>query len=311
MIRGSFFSRDFRTGRKTEMQGRIIRGIAGFYYVVSEGRIWTCRARGIFRRKGQKPLVGDFVTIEITDETAGEANVTSILPRKNALIRPEAANVDQAMVFFALKNPDPDAVLLDRFLVCMAYQHVPVIICFNKADLADPAESREWTTLYESCGYEIRIISAKEGTGTEEVRSLLYGKTTVVAGPSGAGKSTFANQMQSLLHMETGELSQKLGRGKNTTRRAELLMVDEHTFFCDTPGFTSLYLPGMEPEELQGCFPEFAPYEPLCRFTQCSHITEPDCGVKQAVEEGKISRRRYESYSMFYQELKEIRRRKY
>ncbi|MEE8886351.1 MAG: ribosome small subunit-dependent GTPase A [Eubacteriales bacterium] len=293
------------------MQGRIIRGIAGFYYVAVDGIIWTCKARGIFRKNRQKPLVGDFVTIEPTDEAAHEANVTSILERKNALIRPEAANVDQAMVFFALKNPDPDMTLLDRFLVSMEYQGVPVIICFNKSDLDGGGEARGWQDIYRECGYRVNLLSAKEGTGVEEVREQLIGRTTVVAGPSGAGKSTFANRLQSELHMETGELSEKLGRGKNTTRRAELLMVGPDTFFCDTPGFTSLDLPPMEPEELQGCFPEFAKYEPECRFTQCSHISEPDCGVKKALEEGLISRDRYDHYCLFYNELKELKKRRY
>lgn len=293
------------------MQGRIIRGIGGFYYVVSEGTLWTCRARGIFRKNRIKPLVGDYVTIEITDEEKKEANVTGISPRTNALVRPEAANVDQAMVFFALKSPDMDTVLLDRFLVTMAWQKLPVIICLNKADLSDPSQATYWKACYEDCGYTVRLLSAREGTGVSEVRELLKGRTTVAAGPSGVGKSTFANCMQDELHMETGELSEKLRRGKNTTRRAELLMIGPDSYLCDTPGFTALDLPPMEPEELQGCFPEFVPFEKQCRFTQCSHISEPDCGVKQAVEDGGISRERYDHYRMFYEELREMKRRRY
>lgn len=293
------------------MQGRIIRGIGGFYYVLSGTTLWTCRARGLFRRNGTRPLVGDYVTISVTDEEKKEANVVAVSPRTNALVRPEVANADQAMVFFALKSPDMDTVLLDRFLVTMAWQNLPVIICFNKKDISDPSEAAYWKKLYEDCGYTVRLLSAREGTGVDEVRELLQGKTTVAAGPSGAGKSTFANCMQQELHMETGEISAKLRRGKNTTRRAELLMIGPDSFLCDTPGFTALDLPALEPEELQGCFPEFAPYEKMCRFTQCSHISEPDCGVKQAVEEGRIGRERYSHYCLFYDEVREMKKRRY
>lgn len=293
------------------MQGRIIRGIGGFYYVLSGTTLWTCRARGIFRKKGTKPLVGDYVTISVTDEEKKEASIVDVLPRTNALVRPEVANADQAMVFFALKSPDMDTVLLDRFLVTMAWQKLPVIICFNKADLSNQAETEHWQKLYEDCGYTVRLLAAREGAGVDEVRELLLGKTTVAAGPSGVGKSTFANCMQQELHMETGELSEKLHRGKNTTRRAELLMIGPDSFLCDTPGFTSLDLPAMEPEDLQGCFPEFVPFEKQCRFTQCSHISEPVCGVRQAVEEDRISRERYSHYCLFYEELREMKRRRY
>lgn len=294
------------------MKGKIVKGIAGFYYVnTAAGETYECKAKGIFRKKGQKPLVGDLVEIDIIDEEKKVANVTEILPRKNALIRPAVANVDQAMVFFALRSPNPDATLLDRFLIMMARQEVPVFICFNKRDLAEDEEARRWEEIYTSCGYDVMLIAAGKEEGTDAVRSRLMGKTTVIAGPSGAGKSTFTNLMQSEVHMETGDISKKLGRGKNTTRHAELLPIGHETFFCDTPGFTSMDIPDMEPEELQQYFPEFAPYEPGCRFQGCAHIHEPSCGVKEALAEQKICKERYENYCRFYEELQDMKRRRY
>nr|WP_027870237.1 ribosome small subunit-dependent GTPase A [[Eubacterium] cellulosolvens] len=294
------------------MKGKIVKGIAGFYYVNTEDAgTYECKAKGIFRKKGQKPLVGDLVEIEVIDEAKKVANVIEILPRKNALIRPAVANVDQAMVFFALRSPNPDATLLDRFLIMMARQDVPVFICFNKKDLAEDAEAEHWREIYTSCGYDVMLIAAGKEEGTDEVRQRLTGKTTVIAGPSGAGKSTFTNLMQTEVHMETGDISKKLGRGKNTTRHAELLPIGHETFFCDTPGFTSMDIPDMEPEELQQYFPEFAPYEPGCRFQGCAHIHEPSCGVKDALAEQKIYQERYENYCRFYEELQDMKRRRY
>ncbi len=293
------------------MTGRIIKGIAGFYYVAADRGVYECRAKGIFRKEKRKPLVGDRVEIEVIDEADRTANVVRILPRKNSLIRPQVANADQAMVFFALKSPNPESGLLDRFLISMEKQRIPVFICFNKRDIADSAEASHWRDIYTSCGYDVLLISAERQEGTEEVIRRLKGKTTVVAGPSGAGKSTLTNLMQDEVHMETGELSRKLGRGKNTTRHSELIALGEDTYFCDTPGFTSLDLPEMEPEELQRYFPEFEQYEPYCRFQGCSHIREPDCGVRDAVENGKIFRERYDNYCRFYEELREMKKRRY
>ncbi|MEE1114857.1 MAG: ribosome small subunit-dependent GTPase A [Eubacterium sp.] len=294
------------------MNGRIIKGIAGFYYVSTvESGTYECKAKGIFRKDRQKPLVGDRVRIEVLDEKEKKANLVEIYPRTNELIRPAVANVDQAMVFFALRSPDPDGTLLDHFLVMMEHQGVPVFVCFNKSDLVDSAEAEHWKEIYSSCGYDVLVISAGNNEGTEELKSRLHGKTTVIAGPSGAGKSTVTNLMQKEVVMETGELSTKLKRGKNTTRHSQLIDCGEETFFCDTPGFTSLDIPSMKPEELQYCFPEFAEHEKYCRFQGCSHISEPDCGVKDALAEGRIAPERYENYRRFYLELKEQERRKY
>ena len=294
------------------MTGRIIKGIAGFYYVSTAGSgIYECKAKGIFRKDRQKPLIGDRVEVEILDEQDREGSITAILPRDNALIRPAVANVDQAMVFFALKDPDPSGALLDRFLVMMEKQQVPVFVCFNKTDLADDETIGRWREIYASCGYRVCMISAAEEGGTDEVMRLLRGKTTVVAGPSGAGKSTFTNLVQDRIRMETGEISRKLKRGKNTTRHSELVQIDEETFFCDTPGFTSLELPEMEPEELERYFPEFRPYMAQCRFVGCSHVHEPDCAVREALEEGLICKERYQNYRLFYEQLRERKQRRY
>ena len=293
----------------TRLSGTIVKGIAGFYYVSTvESGIYACRARGIFRKDGKKPLVGDRVTIEVLDEKDKEANLIELLPRKNALIRPAVANVDQAMVLFALRSPDPDATLLDRFLLRMAQQQVPVVICFNKLDLVEQSAAARWKDIYKACGYEVFLISADREVGVAELKERLAGKTTVVAGPSGAGKSTLTNRIQDVVRMETGSLSEKLQRGKNTTRHAELLPLGENTFFCDTPGFTSLEMPEIPAEELDGYFPEFGPYRGTCRFPDCAHLQEPDCAVRGAVENGAIPQERYQHYTRFYSELKEKRR---
>lgn len=294
------------------MTGKIIKGIAGFYYVAVAGSgIYACKARGIFRKDRQKPLVGDSVEIEVLDERDKEANLVAILPRKNVLIRPAVANVDQAMILFALRDPDPDGLLLDRFLITMEKQQIPVFLCFNKTDLAESEEISRWMELYAGCGYDVYAIQAEKEEGTDAVRQRLAGRTTVVAGPSGVGKSTLTNVLLRTVHMETGALSEKLKRGKNTTRHAELVPLDEDTFFCDTPGFTALDMPAMECSELASCFPEFRPYLEHCRFPDCSHLHEPDCAVQEACRGGKISMERFEHYRRFFGELKELEKRRY
>ena len=286
------------------MQGKIIKGIAGFYYVYTTEGIVECKAKGIFRKEQIKPLVGDLVSIELTDREKLLGNIVDILPRKNQLIRPAAANIDQALVIFAIVKPDPNYNLLDRFLINMEQQKLPCIICFNKKDIASEEEKAELVSAYEGCGYEVLFVSGKQNEGIEEIKARLQGKTTVLAGPSGVGKSTIINALCPQAQMETGEISRKIERGKHTTRHAELFAVSEDTYICDTPGFTSLSLFDMEKEDLQGFYPEFAEYEKNCKFGGCSHISEPVCGVKDALNEGKISRVRYENYVMLYEELK-------
>ena len=291
------------------MTGKIIKGIAGFYYVNDgENRVYQCRAKGIFRNRKIKPLVGDNVEFSILDEEAGEGNIDEILPRKNALVRPAAANVDQALVLFALTQPSPNLNLLDRFLVMMAMEEIPVVICFNKADLGDGTMEEEYKKIYEGAGYEVHFISARTDLGMDQVRELLRGRTTVLAGPSGVGKSSLTNRIQPKASMETGGISRKIERGKHTTRHSELFFVEKDTYMMDTPGFSSMYTPEIEASELKEFFPEFAEFEDECRFLGCVHIGERVCGVKEAVKEGKISLSRYENYRLIYEELKQKRR---
>ena len=292
------------------MQGKIVKGISGFYYVhVVESGIYECKAKGIFRQQKMKPLVGDDVEIDIISEEKKTGNVAAILPRKNALIRPAVANVDQALVIFAAASPNPNFNLLDRFLVMMGRQDVPVILCFNKCDLIPEEQQQEIAAIYEASGCKILFVSAKKALGLKELQEILEGKTTTVAGPSGVGKSSLINLLAPEACMETGEISKKIERGRHTTRHAELIQLKGDGYIMDTPGFSSLYLPEMEKEELQDCYPEFAAFEPYCRFQGCSHISEPDCGVKEALSEGKIHPVRYENYCQLYGELKD--RKKY
>ena len=286
-----------------------MKGIAGFYYIYAEdGEIYECKAKGIFRKDNQKPLVGDDVEITVLDESEKLGNITDILPRKNSLIRPAVANVDQALVIFAMENPKPNFLLLDRFLIMMEQAGVPAIICFNKKDLAKQEEIEELYQIYSKCGYEVLLTSALEEEGLEMIRKILKGKTTVVAGPSGVGKSSLTNLMQGDVQMETGEISKKLKRGKHTTRHSQVIPIGEETYLMDTPGFSSLYLTDMEEQELKDYFPEFREYEGRCRFLGCRHIHEPGCAVKEALENQEISKLRYEDYVSLYGELKEKRR---
>lgn len=292
------------------MQGKIVKGISGFYYVhVVESGIYECKAKGIFRQQKMKPLVGDDVEIDIISEEKKTGNVAAILPRKNALIRPAVANVDQALLIFAAASPNPNFNLLDRFLLMMGRQDVPVILCFNKCDLITEEQQQEIASIYEASGCKILFVSAKKELGLKELQKILEGKTTTVAGPSGVGKSSLINLLAPEACMETGEISKKIERGRHTTRHAELIQLKGDGYIMDTPGFSSLYLPEMEKEELQDCYPEFAAFEPYCRFQGCSHISEPDCGVKEALSEGKIHPVRYENYCQLYGELKD--RKKY
>ncbi|MBQ2610578.1 MAG: ribosome small subunit-dependent GTPase A [Butyrivibrio sp.] len=296
------------------MQGKIIKGIAGFYYIEThDARIYECKAKGIFRKDNVKPLVGDNVMIDIIDEENKKGNITEILPRKNRLLRPPVANVDQAVILFAIVKPDPNYNLLDRFLIMMRQQNLPVIICFNKQDIATQEEQQELYNAYEKCGYKVLFISVKEEKGLDELKELLRGKTTTLAGPSGVGKSSLLNKLVPDALMQTGELSRKIDRGKNTTRHSELFYVselsqgDEETYLFDTPGFTSLNLNDVTTDNLMQYYPEFEEFEPECRFGGCSHIAEPDCGVKNALSEGKISAVRYENYKIIYEDLKNAR----
>lgn len=287
------------------VQGKIIKGIAGFYYVhVEAGGLYECKAKGIFRNRKVKPLVGDNVTIEIISEGERTGNITEILPRRNELIRPAAANIDQALIIFAVTSPEPNYNLLDKFLVMMDYQQVPTIICFNKMDLAQPEEMDKLHRIYKNSGCQLVFTSIFQQLGVETLRALLEKKTTILAGPSGVGKSSLTNYLLPDAQMQTGDVS-RIGRGRHTTRHSEIFSLYGSTYLCDTPGFTSLNLPMIEKEELRFYFPEFVPYEGKCRFNGCMHADEPACAVKTAVMAGEISSHRYQSYIELFRELKE------
>ena len=291
------------------MQGKIVKGISGFYYVHVVGTgIYECKAKGVFRNRKVKPLVGDNVEIVVLDEEKHLGNVEEILPRKNELIRPAVSNINMALVIFAAAKPDPNFNLLDRFLCMMEYQKVPVTICFNKCDLVSEEEKENLQKIYAPAGYDILFTSVKTGENIDRLKALLAEKTTTVAGPSGVGKSSLINELQTDVRMQTGAISDKIGRGKHTTRHSEIISIGQDTYIMDTPGFSSMDLPGFEKEDLWTCYPEFVPYEPECRFIGCSHIGEPDCDVKNALAEGKISRVRYDNYVILYEEMKNTRK---
>ncbi len=294
------------------MTGKIIKGIAGFYYVyVVDSGIYECKAKGAFRKDKIKPLVGDDVTIDVISQEEKTGNVVELLPRKSELIRPAVANVDQALLIFASKNPDPNLNLLDRFLCMMEEQELPIIICFNKIDLADDDFETNMRNTYERAGYKVIFCSAKKGEGIDDIKEILKGKTTTVAGPSGVGKSSIVNILTEGNTMETGEVSEKIGRGKHTTRHSEILYLGEDTFIMDTPGFSSLFVPKIDPVDLYTLFPEFIEHASYCKFTGCAHDKEPQCGVKDAVESGDIAKSRYDNYLQIYSEMVNERNNKY
>ncbi len=287
------------------MFGKIIRGIAGFYYVYVEdvGEI-ECKAKGIFRNRRIKPLVGDDVEVVILDHEKKTGNIVDIRERKSELIRPAVANIDQALVIFAVADPAPNYNLLDRFLVMMERQHIDTIICFNKVDCGSVIDQEKILTNYKGTGYKIIFTNAITGWGVDYAKQLLKGKVTVLAGPSGVGKSSLTNQIQDNVLMETGTISEKIKRGKHTTRHTEFIAMKDQTFLLDTPGFSSLYITDLQEEELKYYYPEFEKYKNECRFNGCNHRNEPDCKVKEALTNDKISRTRYENYCQIFDELK-------
>ena len=287
---------------KTE--GRILRSLSGFYDVQTPQGLVTCRARGILRKEGNSPLTGDLV--EITVEK-GKGMVEKILPRKNHFIRPAVANVDALVVFAANVNPVTEPFLIDRVAAIAGDQNVPVYLCVNKCDL-DPAANL--VRIYEHAGFPVICTSAETGEGVEALRALLEGKLTAFTGNSGVGKSSILNRLAPELKLETGEVSEKLGRGRHTTRHVELYRLGENTYVADTPGFSSFDTDQMElilKENLQYAFPDFGSFIGKCRFDDCSHRKEPDCAVRAAVEAGGIEKSRYESYLKLYEKSSQIK----
>ncbi|HHW41481.1 MAG TPA: ribosome small subunit-dependent GTPase A [Syntrophomonadaceae bacterium] len=281
-------------------QGLIVKGYGGFYFVQSDRGICRCRGRGRLKMSEQSLLVGDHVLFTLVENGSGV--IERVLPRKNTLSRPPVANVDQAILVFALANPEPDLKLLDRLLILCEVERISILICFNKADLVSGRFPSELAGIYRSAGYEVIFTSAVKKTGIESLREKVKGKISVVAGPSGAGKSTLLNALEPGMALKTGEISSKLKRGRHTTRHVELLPV-AGGFIADTPGFSNLYLPDMKRTELGRYFPEISDLAGQCRFLDCLHYQEPDCAVKAAIDKGIISRCRYQNYVTFLAEV--------
>ncbi|MDK0866217.1 ribosome small subunit-dependent GTPase A [Clostridium perfringens] len=281
------------------MEGIIIKGIGGFYYIKTDEGIIECKARGKFRYNSLKPMVGDRVTIKVEN---GKGVIEDIHERSSELIRPTVANVTQAFVVFAIKNPDINLDLLNRFLTLCEYNDIHAVVCLNKEDLCTEEEKENLKELINDIGYEVLFINAKEGKGFDALKERLEHNITVLCGPSGAGKSTLLNSFIDREHMETGSVSEKIGRGKHTTRHSELIDVD-NGYLVDTPGFTTLDVTFIDRDSLKYCFPEFNDYNNLCKFNGCNHYKEPKCTVKEAVEEGKINKLRYEFYIKTLEEI--------
>ena len=284
-------------------QGRIVRSISGFYDVQTSGKIISCRARGILRKEGSSPLTGDMVEISVE---RGKGMVEKILPRKNSFVRPAVANVDALVVFAANVNPVTEPFLIDRVAAIAGDQEVPVYLCVNKCDL-DPAI--DLVRIYENAGFPVICTSAETGEGVEELRQLLDGKLVAFTGNSGVGKSRILNRLCPELNLATGEVSEKLGRGRHTTRHVELYRLGEDTYVADTPGFSSFDTDQMDlilKENMQYAFPDFGKYIGSCRFDDCSHRKEPGCAVREACDAGEIEKTRYDSYLKLYEKSSQI-----
>lgn len=291
------------------LNGKIIKGIGGFYYVDTENGLYECRARGIFRKDKITPLVGDRVVINVVDEENKKGVVEEIENRDTELVRPPIANVDKALIVFAIKNPSPNLSLLDRFIVLAEKENLEIVIILTKADLDDGNTLREIQDIYELSGYKVIPVSNKSKLNIDKVKEELRGNVVVFAGPSGVGKSSLLNEIDKNFELQTGEVSDKIKRGKHTTRHAELLKLECGGMVADTPGFSSLTLDDIDENELKEYFIEFDDFDD-CRFgSRCVHEKEPSCAVKEAVENGEISKKRYESYIQLLNEIRQGRRR--
>lgn len=286
------------------ISGRIMKALSGFYYVRTDDRLVECKARGRFRKEGISPLVGDWVEISME---RGKGMIEQIMPRKNSFVRPAVANLDRLVLIVSEAIPITEPFLIDRITAIAGDQNVPVIICINKNDLQPGRNLQE---IYTKAGYDVVITSAVTGEGISALRDMIQGKTVAFSGNSGVGKSSVLNCLNENLHIQTGDVSEKLGRGRHTTRHIELFSLDQDTYVADTPGFSSFDTEQMEiilKENLQYAFPDFAPYLGQCQFHDCAHLKEPGCRVRAAVQTGEIQSSRYDSYVRLYEKAKEIK----
>ena len=284
------------------MKGTIVKGIAGFYYVKHEDEVYQCKARGVFKNDGIKPMVGDFATFEEGEGAEDDGWITEIHERKNSFIRPPIANVDCFVIVMAAAQPKPNLAVMDKFMVMAEKSHTDIVLCVNKTDLAKKKTIEQLKDIYGDV-YPMVFISADKGEGLEELRSMLKGKHVALAGPSGVGKSTILNCLIPGADAETGTISHKSKRGRHTTRHSELFDLGDGTMLFDTPGFTSFDILEADEDELQHLYPEIAPYAGKCRYDNCRHIKEPECAVRDAVEAGEISQERYDSYKTQLEEI--------
>lgn len=286
-----------------EKTGLILKGIGGFYYVKAGDTVYECKARGVFRRNAITPLVGDHVKLLIEENQSPV--IAEILPRKNSLIRPPMANLDQLVLVAATCDPAPSTLVIDKIIAAAEDKGISPILVISKIDL----EQAQWLRdIYEPIGFPVVLVSSATGEGVEQVKELLRGKITAFTGNSGVGKSSLLNQIDRRFCLETGEISRKLGRGRHTTRQVELFSLEGGGYVADTPGFSAIQMERYDvvhKEQLPYCFREFEPFLDQCRFPSCSHTCEKGCAVLEAVREGKISRSRHESYVALYQEVKD------
>ena len=284
------------------MQGVIIGNVSNTYKIETAEKIYTAYARGKFKNRDIKPLVGDRVEIEVTDEEKNEAMIEEILPRNNEIKRPKIANIDQIIFIISTKNPKPDLLMLDKQLAYAEKIHVEPIIVVNKCDLKEIYKSIK---LYSKVGYKVIVTSAKQNIGIDELKQVLQNKISVFSGNSGVGKSSIINALFDKEKTQEGEISKKNKKGKNTTTDTKLYKLEKDTYIADTPGFSSFEISEIESTELDKCFREFVPEIEKCEFVGCTHIKEENCGVKKAMQEGRVSTERYERYCSMYYELKE------
>lgn len=288
------------------VSGIILKGIGGFYYVQTDLGLLECKARGIFRKNNQKPFIGDYVDVLLSDDN-GYAAIETIYPRKNQLIRPPIANIDQLFIIASIANPGPNAVVIDKLIAVAQYNNIEPIVIISKTDLANPIEL---VSIYELADIKVITTSKKDLDSHKKIKELLTGKTTAFTGNSGVGKSTLLNCIEKDFEVETGAISQRLKRGKHTTRYVELYPLSGGGFIADTPGFSSIDLGRfnmLDKENLRYSFIDFLPYQNDCKFNSCNHIGEKGCAIAVAVQEGKISQSRYDSYLTIYNEIKDIK----